>query len=143
MDFKIVRNLLNKVMYYESDIQVITEKAPEFAGSQFDKKLPKYVIIKDDKDNTYWCLKLNEYKQEYSNYIITKQDIYNNYTVIWSGMTTYALIEKTCYNPVNYNKPKNKKFFKVIKNIIAYIFIESILINIVCLYLTNRNFWQL
>ena len=58
-------------------------------------------------------------------------------------MTIYALIEKTCYNPVNYNKPKSKKLLKVFKNIIAYIFIESILINLICLYLTNRNFWQL
>lgn len=83
------RNMLNKIMYYASDIKVLIRKAPDFIkDDSLNNYVPQYIIIKDDNKNYYWCLKLKTYGLDYlkeQGYIIDKQDIINNYISIWSG----------------------------------------------------------
>ena len=88
MKFKAHRNVLNKIMYYASDIERIIIPDP-FGHTELDRKLPEYIILKDNKD--FHSLRLRDWLTDSmmrSGYITNVNDIYNEYTPIWTGSKT-------------------------------------------------------
>lgn len=109
MKFEIVKNMLKKVAWYESELKVTIKLAPDFIrkteGDTMDTKVPQYIIIKDDEKNYYWCLKLTEYGLDYlqnKGYITNKEDIINNYHSIWSG-SNLSDSKEICENDLEEN----------------------------------------
>lgn len=88
LTFKPHRNMLNKIIYYASNIERTIIKDP-FGNTKFDRKIPEYIIIKEEKQ--FHCLKLKSWISDWmeqNGYITNVNNIYQEYTPIWTGCKT-------------------------------------------------------
>ena len=77
MKFKAVKNIFDKVVYYESDTKIEVTR---------DNYYAKYILIK--KNVGYYVYKQLGTPCEDRKYIICIEDVYNNYELLYSGCPT-------------------------------------------------------